>query len=717
MIKFPDNNHQRICAMNKRLSMLLLLGVFMICSRTVNGQAWELTKGPEGGTVYSLLPIGDYLLAGVFGGIYRYNLNEGVWKPANNGLVTDWRITDFFRIKQTILASSETDGLFASTDSGATWHKTGTEDQNSYPHMRRPTVYDTLLYTDASDNDIYYSDNSGKTWVNIPNNFANSDGIDAPVRIGNYLIVDISEFSSTGVGIYRTTFVNGAWQQTWTKTANLSVESRFFVYPPFVFVGTGNGLYRSADSGKTWVQMTSGLPASAWATNFAAGNGCIYFSSPISPMYRSSDSGKTWSRFGTSLPSYFNSMGFAVAGSKLYCNTQDDGVLVSADLGNTWTNMNNGLNQRPIADIEANGRHLYAATDMGRLFVSDNRGQNWRQINQNLLGNSTVRCLGMKGATVFAGTWGGGIFKSSDSGATWDSVNNFLTERYIVSISVCDTAIYAGTTDNIFQSRDNGNRWISSVSGLKPYNYIKWVTRQGRYLFAGADSIYRSSDNGATWSNSSSGITGADVMACVVMGNYVFAGGNGIFRSADSGNTWTPMNFGLAYKGVNDLKAVNGALLAGTTQGFVFISRDSASFWDPLGTQLLPKYNTLELAVSDSFLYAGGSISSVWRLPYLISSQTIKQVTADGTLPQPLTITTFGSSAHQMRIAYSLSRPDRLAIKISDILGRVRYSMQRQNHPAGNFVLTPETGTLRPGYYVVSLYTGSTRESRMVVIH
>lgn len=130
------------------------------------------------------------------------------------------------------------------------------------------------------------------------------------------------------------------------------------------------------------------------------------------------------------------------------------------------------------------------------------------------------------------------------------------------------------------------------------------------------------------------------------MGNYVFAGGNGIFRSADSGKTWTPMNFGLAYEGVNDLKSINGALMAGTTEGYVFISRDSASFWDPLGTQVSPKYNTLTLAISDSFLYAGGSISGV----------------------------------------------------------------------AGNFVLTPEKGAFGSGYYIVSLYSSSTHESRMVLI-
>jgi hypothetical protein len=205
-------------------------------------------------------------------------------------------------------------------------------------------------------------------------------------------------------------------------------------------------------------------------------------------------------------------------------------------------------------------------------------------------------------------------------------------------------------------------------------------------------------------------------MAGAVMGNYVFAGGNGIFRSADSGKTWTPMNFGLAYQGVNDLKSINGALIAGTTEGYVFVSRDSASFWDPLGTQVSPKYNTLTLAISDSFLYAGGSISGVWRLPYLISTQAIKPVTTDGPLLQPLTITTFGSSARQMQIAYSLRRPGRLAIKISDILGRERYSMLRQNHPAGNFVLTPEKGALGPGYYIISLYSSSTHESRMVLI-
>lgn len=704
--------------MKKSPFMLLVICILIICSRTTKAQNWELANGPEGGSVFSLLPIGDNLLAGMFGGVYRYNLNEGIWKASSNGLVVaaDRNISAFFPVRQTILAYS-IDGLFASTDSGKTWHQTGAVNQNMM--LQCPTVYDTTLYTCASNNCLYSSDDLGQTWVKIPDNFTNRGGISAPVRIGNYLIMAMHP-SWGDTGIYRTTIVNGTWQQTWTKTANVYARSRLFVDPPFVFVGTSDGVYRSADSGNTWVQMNSGMPAYTCPGKFTASNGYIYLFANQSSIYRSNDSGTTWSRFDTLLPSNLIPTGFAVAGSKLYCPAQDDGVLVSPDQGMTWTNVNTGLNKRPVADIEANGKHLYAATMLGRLFVSHNRGQTWCQIDQKLFGNSSVRCLCMKGATVFAGTWGGGIFKSSDSGATWDSVNNLLTDRYINSLSVCDTVIYAATGNGfnspIFQSHDDGKSWIPSESTFEPTNSFKWVTRQGQYLFAGSGEVYRSSDNGATWSNSSSGITGAaGVIAGVVMGKYIFAGGNGIFRSADSGKIWTPMNSGLTDNDVMDIKSINGTLLAGTFGGKVFISRDSAASWVTLGKQLSPNNGLTALAISDSFYYALGSLDGFWRLPFASSTQVIKPVPMDGTILQPLTITTSGSAC-QIRIAYTLNRPGQFTVKISDISGRVRYSILTQNHPAGNFVLTPATGTLVPGSYIVSVHAGSSHVSRVVLI-
>jgi photosystem II stability/assembly factor-like uncharacterized protein len=696
----------------------VLLGIAMLCSFTVNAKDWELTSGPEGGTVNVLLPIGDYLLANLPNSVYRYDFNKGTWIPSNNGLTTNWRINYLFRVKQTVLASSISEGLFSSTDSGTTWHKTGIVDLDSFTHIGCPTVYDTLLYATASDNNIYYSADLGKNWVRILDNFTNKNGIRDPVRIGNYLVIAFSFLNSndTTIGIYRTTFSNGAWEQTWTKTAKLFTRSSFFYYPPFVFVGTDDGVYRSADSGKTWIHMNSELSDHDCPTEFCASNGYIYFTTATSKIYHSNDSGITWS--GTSLPTKYLSLGIATAGSKLFCNTLDDGVLVSTDYGTTWTDINTSLNQRPISDIEANSSHVYAVTELGRLFISNDRGESWRQIDQSLFANFDVRCLVMKGTKVFVGTSGGGIFRSCDGGTTWDSVNNFLTERDIVSISVCDSVIYAGSASNVFQSRDNGNCWISSKCGLKPYSYIRSVTRQGQYLFACADSIYRSSDNGATWSYSSNGISGVQTNA-VTIGKYVVVGGeNGVFRSADSGKSWESADFGLSYHwDVYKLKIIDGKLLAGTDNGSVFISSDSATLWDPLGTSILPKENAVgSFAVSDSFIYAGGKISGIWRLPYYTSPHAVNHVKVRSTSQQLLTITIFGRNVRQMRIAYSFSKPDFLSIKISDISGRVRYLIPRQNHPAGEFVLKLETSTLGPGYYVVSLNTSSTHESRVVII-
>ena len=51
----------------------------------------------------------------------------------------------------------------------------------------------------------------------------------------------------------------------------------------------------------------------------------------------------------------------------------------------------------------------------------------------------------MSGTNLFVGTAGGGVFLSTNNGASWKEFNKGLTANSILSLSVSNTNIFAGT--------------------------------------------------------------------------------------------------------------------------------------------------------------------------------------------------------------------------------------------------------------------------------
>ena len=114
-----------------------------------------------------------------------------------------------------------------------------------------------------------------------------------------------------------------------------------------------------------------------------------------------------------------------------------------------------------ITEIVNNGEGLlFAALSPGGVFVSNDNGETWRQIN-NKLSNIYVNDLvvGLDGS-LFAGTDEGDVFITHDNGEQWsfcgsDSFSSDVTALEIDSEGV----LYAGTDGNgVFKTEDN-KKW------------------------------------------------------------------------------------------------------------------------------------------------------------------------------------------------------------------------------------------------------------------
>jgi len=241
--------------------------------------------------------------------------------------------------------------------------------------------------------------------------------------------------------------------------------------PLTLYAGTGNGVFRSTDGGKTWSAINNGLTA-----RFVE----ALVIDPSTP---------------TTL--YVASLGFAGT----------SGVYKSTDGGNSWNLRSHGLtntNLRSLAIDPVTPTTLYAGAFNGPIFKTIDGGDNWAPS-----GNSTPiipLSLAVDPHTptrIFASeaTGVGGVFRSIDSGATWQSVlSQSSKESAWVGVSpLTPGLVYATIRDvGFFKSVDSGDNWTFVRAGTGKVVFDP-VTASTLYLLSSTEGLLKSTDNGQTW--------------------------------------------------------------------------------------------------------------------------------------------------------------------------------------------------------------------------
>ena len=296
--------------------------------------------------------------------------------------------------------------------------------------------------------------------------------------------------------------------------------------PNTIFVGTGEpsnrtgtGLWKTADGGKTWSNVSSiSVPDGFYKIRFQKGNPNKINAASTSGYYYSYDNGNN---FNVSLSG--NVTDFAVAPndtSIIYACMQDSGVYKSTNSGLTWT---------PITSVNL------PSSDMGRMAVT---AYNSRIVYIAISNSSDYK---MKG-----------IYKTADGGDTWQNVspqNNYLSNQgwYDNIISVCpvdSNLIIAGGVD-LIGSTDGGQTWqtSNSIGVHADHHAIAW-SADGNTIWEGNDGgLTISKDRGSSWSTASNHfpITQyVDINAGKNNPGVIFGGSqdNGLSGTTNGGSTW-----------------------------------------------------------------------------------------------------------------------------------------------------------------------------------
>jgi len=261
-----------------------------------------------------------------------------------------------------------------------------------------------------------------------------------------------------------------------------------------------------------------------------------------------------------------------VMGSTIIAGTADSGVYLSTDNGTSWKAANSGLtylgtHYLGIICVAVRGRNIFMGTESGGVFLSANNGATWTGVNSGLV-NLGVSSLVVSGSNIFAGTLGSGVFLSADTGKHWTGVNSGLTYLGINSLVMGGGDIFAGTSNGgVFLSTNSGTNWTGVNTGL-PQNikYVYSLAVNGSSIFAGTfRGVFLSTNKGASWMAIDSGLTNLFVWTLVVKGSNVFAGSDaGVFISADNGTSWKAANSGLSNLAIYSLATNENYIFAGT---------------------------------------------------------------------------------------------------------------------------------------------------------
>ncbi len=297
---------------------------------------------------------------------------------------------------------------------------------------------------------------------------------------------------------------------------------------------------------------------------------------------------------------------FTVIGKTLFAGTDRYGIYRSTDNGDRWWDVSiDGINMRMVTSLTSNNKSLFAVKQ-GLLYESTDKGDSWTKLD------STIRSIPMKTIMVtdtmlFAGSVNQGVYRSLDMGKSWSPVNTGLGNLSIQSLMTIGDKIYAGTSQGLFSSTNNGNDWISAGGSLIGKD-ITYLTGKGTTIFAGTQNsgLYRSIDNGNTWILLSS-LPQELITSLGFNKKYVLAGtSDNLYMSSNNGDTWSKANPSSS-NGHTSSIYMNDSIIVSSNKGVVFLSAGDSILWksakDTIG--LVYPFVTRILVSGNGNLFAG----------------------------------------------------------------------------------------------------------------
>jgi photosystem II stability/assembly factor-like uncharacterized protein len=458
-----------------------------------------------------------YLAAGTPQGVFTSTDGGTTWTDDAAGPLNTYALAIDPQSPRVVYAGSFGDGVFKSSDFGTEWSACGSGPQKVHTLLAHPTTSGTVYA--GTDEGLYKSTNSGSTWSHLANDFSGVPVYDLAINASSPAIL----YAATDNGIYKTTNSGTSWSAInsginqngstgpFARAIAINQVTPTNLYAG-VYSGVGNDIevYKSTNSGSTWVQVNRTLAnTSVLSLAFDPQEpSIVYAGTSTMAVLKSTDRGVSWREANEGFTNFLvTTVAVNPDDSTVYAGTAS-GLFLSTDSGETWEAASPNPEIYSIAVDPFDTAKVYTGTNHG-IFVTSDAGETWVGKNDNLT-NPYVTALAFHPATqyeVYAGTQGDGVFKSTNGGDTWVTANNGMSRFEILSLAFAPTSpatLFAGTRlGGLFKSTYNGTSWTKASSDLASYTItsIAITSDSPWIMYAGTEDhgLYRSTDGGVRW--------------------------------------------------------------------------------------------------------------------------------------------------------------------------------------------------------------------------
>jgi photosystem II stability/assembly factor-like uncharacterized protein len=488
------------------------------------------------------------------------------------------------------------DGIYRSNDAGKTWTHLGLTDGQQIPQIvvdprNESRLFVAVLghpYGANAERGLFRSDDGGRTFQKILYKDENTGAVDVVLAPNNPDIV---------------------YAVLW--------ESRQAPWENGVFNGPGSGLFKSADGGATWRQLTGGLPG------FSDGLGRIGITiAPSDPsrmyatvemrgggfVYRSDDAGETWRRISedgrvAGRPSDFAEVKVDPTNPDIVYS----GSIVtwkSVDGGKTWTGFRGapgGDDYHRIWINPRNPRIILLAADQGAI-VTVNGGESW----STWYNQPTAQFYHVSADNAFPYRVCGGQQESGSACVASRGNDGQITFRdwhpvgveeygYVAADPLDPDIVYGGKVSRY--DRRTGQVQNVAPKPFRDQDYrvlrtapVLFSPVNPRLLFFATNTIWTTLNGGASWKQISPDLTRTDSVVPPSVGKY------------STERTATVRHRGVVYTVAPSYRSVN-VIWAGSDDGLIHVTMNGGRAWKdvtPPGLQPWSKISVMDASHFDT---------------------------------------------------------------------------------------------------------------------
>ena len=397
--------------------------------------AWTIV-GPAGGDARALISFpGEpkHLLLGTTNSWLYESVDEGAsWHRlaklgSDDGFVLDSIVVDSVDPATIYVGTwnNSTDGgLWISHDAGRTWSEQAQFKGQPVHALAQAPSDPKILYAGTLQG-IFRSSDGGATWDQI------SPPDSHEIHEIESLAIDPANADTVYAGTWHLPWKTTDGGKTWHNIKQgLIVDSDVFSiivdpeHPRVVYLSACSGIYKSENAG-TLFRKVQGIPSEARRTRSLMQDPekrDVVYAGTTEGLYKTENAGKTFKPM-TDSDVVVNAVYVDPGDSnRVLLATDRGGVLASDDAGATFTASNEGISERKVAAVlvdRGNSQVLYAGVvndkNYGGVFRSSDGGAHWEQLGTGLAGSDVFALAETKDGHVVAGT-SHGIFVLGDGG-------------------------------------------------------------------------------------------------------------------------------------------------------------------------------------------------------------------------------------------------------------------------------------------------------------